>query len=86
MTFRHNRLFTQNRTFEYNQKKFYQQVGRKGAKTDPLPNARETKQFRSKIWERRDHNRKTEWINKIEKELQGLVKGKNTRAFPESNT
>ena len=33
------------------------------------PDVKETKQFGSKIWEQREHNKKSEWIN-IEKELQ----------------
>ena len=30
------------------------------------------KEFRGKITEQREHNRKTEWISNMEKELQGL--------------
>ena len=36
---------------------------------------KETKQFWSKIWERREHNRKAEWISNMEKYLQGLEEG-----------
>ena len=29
--------------------------------------------FGSKLWGRREHNRKAEWINNIEKEVQWLI-------------
>ena len=41
----------------------------------------EAKQFWSKIWERREHNRRVEWINNMEKELQGLEKGHNAKIY-----
>ena len=41
-------------------------------KTKQQPDTREAKQFLSKMWERRDHTRKAEWINNMEKELQEL--------------
>ena len=34
--------------------------------------AKEIKQFWSKIWEQKEYIRKVEWINNMEKELQGL--------------
>ena len=48
---------------------------RKGAKIYPPPNIREAKQLWIKIWESKDHIRKGEWINNMEKELQGLEEG-----------
>ena len=33
------------------------------------------KQSRSKSWERREYNKKVEWINNMEKELQDLEEG-----------
>ena len=53
-------------------KQFYQQVGGECSKTNQQQDDKETKQFSSKIWERREHNRKAEWISNMEKELQGL--------------
>ena len=46
--------------------------------------AKETKLFWSKIWERKEHNRKVEWINCIEKELEGVEKGPETILHLES--
>ena len=34
------------------------------------PDARETEQFWSKLWQPREHNKKAEWINNIAKELE----------------
>ena len=33
------------------------------------------KQFLSKIWEQKEHNRNTKWINNMKKEWQGLEEG-----------
>ena len=41
-------------------------------KTYQQSDDKETKQFWSKIWELKEHKTKTEWINKVKKELQGL--------------
>ena len=43
-------------------------------KTYQQPDDKETKQFGNKILERKEHNRKTEWINNTEKELKGIEK------------
>ena len=37
--------------------------------------AKETKQFWSKIWEQKENNRKAEEINNMKKELQGVKEG-----------
>ena len=63
--------YGQNRTFQTNEKKFYQQIGGECTKTYQQSHAREAKLFLSKIWERGDNNRKAEWINNVEKQLQG---------------
>ena len=56
--------YRQNRGFENKRKKFYRQVGGECQQLD----GNEAKQFWSKIWERTEHNRKTECINNLEKE------------------
>ena len=48
--------YKQNRTFQNNERKFYQQVD---TKTYQQPNARETERFQSKIWQPREHNKKS---------------------------
>ena len=67
--------YRQNRTFQNNERKFYEEVGGNATKTYPRLNASEPKQFLSKIWEHRAHNRKTECINDTQNELQGLKGG-----------
>ena len=53
--------YRQNRVFQDNERKFYQQVGGNDTKTYQQPDARETEQFWSKIWQPREHNKKAEW-------------------------
>ena len=48
------------------------------------PDDKKTKQFWSKISELREHKRKAEWINNIEKWLQGLKKGPKSKIFLDS--
>ena len=56
-------------------RKFYQQVGRESMKTNEQLNAKETKHFRSKIWEQKEHNKNAEWINDtIKKKNKNLEK------------
>ena len=56
--------YRQNRTFQNNERKFYQQLGEDN-KTYQQPNAKETEQFWTKIWQPKQHNEKAEWINHI---------------------
>ena len=61
----------QNRTFQNNEKKFYQQVWGEYTKTNKLLNAKEAKQFRSNIWKQKEHYSEGELIKKnMEKELE----------------
>ena len=62
----------QTKTFENNERIFYQQVGGECSKTYQEPGAKEAKQFWSKIWGQKEHNRKANWINNMKKELQGI--------------
>ena len=51
--------YRQNRTFQINERKFYQLVGGDSTNTSQQPDARETEQFWSKIWQLREHNKKS---------------------------
>ena len=70
--------YRQNRTFQNNEKEFYQQVGwmYEGM---PTTGWQGNKTILGKIWERKEHNRKTEWISKIGKELEGIEEGPKAR-------
>ena len=48
----------QNRTFQNNERKFYQQLGGHDTKTYQQPDAKETEQFLTKIWQLKKHNEK----------------------------
>ena len=61
-----------NRTFQNNETKFYQQLGRSDTKTYLQPDAKETERFWTKIWQPKKHNENAEWINNMTKELEGL--------------
>ena len=53
------------------------------------PNDKETKQFWSKIWQRREHNRKTEWISNMGKKVRRTrrrTESENTHRLTPSNT
>ena len=76
--------YNQNQTFQNNERKIYQQVGEEWTRTYKQPRVKEAKQFLSKIWEQKKHNRIAEWVNNIEKELQELTEGplESLRATP----
>ena len=67
--------YRQNRTSLNNKKQFYRKVGRDSMKTYQQPDAREAKQFWSKIWQPREHNKKAKQISNMGKELKGLKEG-----------
>ena len=52
--------YTQNKTFQNKERKFYQQVGGEWVKTYQQPDAKEARRFWSKIWKQKDHNKKAE--------------------------
>ena len=64
--------YRQNRTFQNNERKFYQQLGGDDNKTYQQPDARETERFSTKIWQPKQHKEKAEWINHITRELEKL--------------
>ena len=67
--------YRQNRTFQNNERKFYQQLGGSDTKTYQQPDAKETERFWTKIWQPKKHNENAEWINNITRELEGLEEG-----------
>ena len=67
--------YRQNRTFQNNERKFYQQVGGSDLKTYQQSNIKETERFWTKIWQPKKHNENAEWINNITRELEGLEEG-----------
>ena len=64
--------YRQNRTFQNNERKFYQKLGGDDSKTYQQPDAKETERFWAKIWESKKHNENADWINNIKRELDGL--------------
>ena len=50
-------------------------MGRNDAKTYKQPDAKETGQFWTKIWQSREQNEKAKWINNMTKELEGFAEG-----------
>ena len=67
--------YRQNRTFQNNERKFYQKLGGSDTKTYQQPDAKETEWFSAKIWEPKKHNENAEWINNITRELDGIKEG-----------
>ena len=70
--------YRQNRTFQNNERKFYQQLGGHDTKTYLQSDTRETERFGTKIWKPKKHNEKAEWINDMTRELEGLEEGPKT--------
>ena len=62
--------YRQNRIFQNNQRKFYQQLGGDDNKIYQQLDAKETEWFWTKIWQPKQHNEKAEWINHITRELE----------------
>ena len=54
-----------------NERKFYQLIEEESSKTYHQVNVKEAKQFWNKIWKQKENGRKAEWINNMEKALQG---------------
>ena len=67
--------YRQNRTFQNNERKFYQQLGGSDMKTYQQPDIKETERFWTKIWQPKKHNKNAEWINNITREIEGLEEG-----------
>ena len=76
--------YKQNRTIQNNERKFYHLVGGECMRTNRQLDAKEIKQFWSKIWEQKEHNKKAEWINNMKKELQGAEEGPKPDIYLES--
>ena len=67
--------YRKSRTFQNNERKFYRQIEGDDTKTYQQPDSREAEQFWSKIWKPREHNKKSEWIGNMAKDLEGLEEG-----------
>ena len=67
--------YRKNRTFQNNERKFYQQLGGSDIKTYQQQDIKETERFWTKIWQPKKHNENAEWINNIARELDGLKEG-----------
>ena len=75
--------------FQNNEKKFYQQLEGEWAKPYQQLDVREAKRFRSKIWERKNHIKKVEWINNMEIDLwilDEVQSGEDTARRLQGNT
>ena len=64
-------------------KKLFQQLEGEWAKPYQQPDAKEARRFWSKISERRDHNKKAEWINNMETELRMLEESPQVNIHPD---
>ena len=64
--------YGQNRSFQNNERQFYQQLGVDDTKTYQQPDTKEIKRFWTKIWQPKKHYEKAEWINNIIRELKGF--------------
>ena len=58
-------------------------MGEHDTKTYQQPDARETEQFWTKIWQPKKHNETAEWINDMTRELEGLEEGPKAKIHME---
>ena len=80
--------YRQNRTFEDNERKFYQQLGGSDTKTYQQPDAKETERFWAKIWQPKKQRKC--WMDKVHyKKARRTWKrpqNGNTRRLTQNNT
>ena len=67
--------YRQNRTFQNNERKFYQQLGGCDTKTHQQPDTRENRTILDENMATENHNEKAEWINCMTREVEGLEEG-----------
>ena len=67
--------YKQNRTFQNNEKKFYEQINESKTNTSEPPNSTEAEKFWTDIWKRKEHNKKSKWISDIKNELMEIEEG-----------
>ena len=67
--------YRQNRTFQSNERKFYQQLGGDDTKTYQQLDARETERFWTETRQPKKQNEKVEWINNMTREVEGFEEG-----------
>ena len=64
--------YRQNKLFQSNQSKFYQELDGKSHEENIIPNNEKTREFWSGIWERNiKHNENADWIQKVAEEMHG---------------
>ena len=64
--------YRQNRLFQFNQSKFYQELDGKSHEENVVPDKEKTRVFWSRTWERDvKHNKSKDWILKVAGEMQG---------------
>ena len=66
--------YYQNRTFQNNEKRFYQQLnGQVKNSEEAKPNANEAKRFWSNIWDnQKERHRETRWLKELKEELYNI--------------
>ena len=80
--------YRQNRTFQNNERKFYQQLGGSDTKTYQEPDAKETERFWAKIWEPKKQRKC--WMDKQHykraRQAWRRPQNRNTRRLIQNNT
>ena len=64
--------YRQNRLFQSNQSKFYQELDGKSHEENIIPDKKKPREFWSGIWEKNfNHNESADWIHKVAEEMHG---------------
>ena len=75
------KFYRQNKIFETNQKRFYNEIdGKMQSTSEKLPPKEEVMNFWSRIWENESkHNNKAEWVKDISEEYDNIPKQNNLK-------
>ena len=69
----HDKQYRQNRLFQTNQRKLFEEIEGLERNTDIQPDANESKEFWSNTWSRRAmHNASAEWLQNIKEESKNI--------------
>ena len=70
--------YRQNKLFETNQRRLYQELNRENMSETVAPDAEQSKEFWSGIWDDPvTHNASTEWLKDVQNEMSGVGKQQN---------
>ena len=72
--------YRQNRMFETNQKRLFEEIEGIGKNNDLIPDAEESRELWNEIWGKNvKHNENAEWLKELERNLNNVEKQENVK-------